>query len=207
MGETAIREYTNMSVEDVAASLGQEESVDFTDAQNISGDEFAGPVADASTYITAIVELMKQIDPTEYNLADLDTFEQVLVGVQVRKFHLMREKHKGYGEKNIKNDTDNVENSLRKLLTRMRDKIERADNLLGNPDTQVKDVRTILETLDEESTLQESLDALKAIHTVVNPQQTHAEESIEDTFMDFGNYGDIGYSVLMDAWAKPMESD
>jgi hypothetical protein len=190
MGETATLVTTN-----------EGDEVDFENAKNVSGDEFAGGTpASAHDYIKAVVELFKNTNEREYRLSELDSFEQVMVGVMVRMFKLMQEKQRGYGKSNISKA------GLHGLFTRATDKIERAKNIVGDPVETVDKIRSMLDAMPDDPTTGELDAAVSATYSLVNPQQ-FAEESIEDTLIDLANYGLIMYMVQSDSWGFDMEEN
>jgi hypothetical protein len=190
MGETATLVTTN-----------EGDEVDFENAKNVSGDEFAGGTpASAHDYIKAVVELFKNTNEREYRLSELDSFEQVMVGVMVRMFKLMQEKQRGYGKSNISKA------GLHGLFTRATDKIERAKNIVGDPIEQIEIIQKLAEKLPDDASDFELAQFANNVENLVNPQK-FAEESIEDTLIDLANYGLIMYMVQSDSWGFDMEEN
>jgi hypothetical protein len=174
-----------------------ERSTELDNVERISGTQIAGNPYEA---VEKIADTFMNTQLDEHSLRNLNTFEEVMVGTFLQKFHLMRYKQKKYGKMNIS------EAGLPGLVTRMRDKFERAKNMVGDPSTQIADVKKIILDTPEDATPKELMDALDAIWTKVNPQED-SEESLTDTAIDIGNYGDIFYMVLTGAWGKPMLDD
>lgn len=202
-----IEERDSMAVRTVDFEVGFTEAQDYDNegdnvmAESIlSGEELAGNVPSATDYIKAVVEIFHQTSPTEYKLSELDSFEEVMVGVFLRKFHLMLEKQRGYGKNNISKA------GLHGLFTRAQDKLERGKNIVGNPVEQVDKVQRMLERLDPDANAADMDMFIKKVDEIMNVQR-YADESIEDTLMDLGNYGDIMYMVQMDAWGKDLEEN
>jgi hypothetical protein len=190
MGETATLVTTN-----------EGDEVDFENAKNVSGDEFAGGTpASAHDYIKAAVEVFKNTNEREYRLSELDSFEQVMVGVMVRMFKLMQEKQRGYGKSNISKA------GLHGLFTRATDKIERAKNIVGDPIEQIEIIQKLAEKLPDDASDFELAQFANNVENLVNPQK-FAEESIEDTLIDLANYGLIMYMVQSDSWGFDMEEN
>jgi hypothetical protein len=186
-----VNTYDTMTEDEVEASLSTESDITFEDAQTVSGEDIA-PTPAPEDYIKAVVSVFGQIDEQGYDLKDLTSFEQVMVGVMVRMFKLMQEKQRGYGKSNISKA------GLHGLFTRATDKIERAKNIVGDPEQQVEIIRDILKEKMPAEEMTSEIDA------IVNPA-TLAEESVEDTLIDLANYGLIMYMVQNDAWGKDME--
>jgi hypothetical protein len=177
------------------------DEVDFENAKNVSGDEFAGGTpASAHDYIKAAVEVFKNTNEREYRLSELDSFEQVMVGVMVRMFKLMQEKQRGYGKSNISKA------GLHGLFTRATDKIERAKNIVGDPIEQIEIIQKLAEKLPDDASDFELAQFANNVENLVNPQK-FAEESIEDTLIDLANYGLIMYMVQSDSWGFDMEEN
>jgi len=165
----------------------------------ITGNEFAGEIAGAQDYIKAAKLIFDKINPNEYRLRDLDSFQQVMVGVFARQYHLMIGKQKDYGPENI------TKAGLRGIVTRTQDKLERVKTLIGDPDQQIKKVQQELDRVDDEASAAEMAQALMRLNTIVYPTRGVQEESIEDTLLDLADYGMIGYIVYMEAWGKEIE--
>jgi hypothetical protein len=181
------------------------ETVDFTNANNISGNDLAGEPTDPWTFVKAIVDLFRQLEPLDLDPRDARSFEELMVSVFVHKFHLMVEKQRGYGTKNIQQNQDTVK-ALRGILTRATDKLERAKNILGDPDAKLAQVAELVSNLPDDANEIEMSFAIKAIHETITPQE-HAGESLKDTLLDSGNYGDIMYMVFLEAWGKQLEEN
>lgn len=161
----------------------------------ISGTEIAGSPA-----VKEIVKLMKETKVSLGDLKYLDSFEEVLVGMFLNKFHLMREKQKKYGKLNIS------KGGMFGLVTRATDKLERMKNLVGNPEEQINEARQIAADLVEADNDRDVMLLVNALNSALNPAND-TDESMEDTAIDSGNYGDIMGIVLADAWGKDMEKD
>lgn len=178
-----------------------DKDITFEGARNISGAEMT-----AWTRVSAIVELLRSIKPADISLKDATSFEELMVGVFIHKFHLMVEKQRGYGTGNIQENSVSSLKAVRGLLTRTNDKLQRAKNIIGDPDDKLATIEKLLDTLPYDMRANEMANALEEIAMVIRPQE-HAEESIIDTVLDLGNYGDIMYMVLMEAWGKPLEEN
>ncbi len=163
----------------------------------ISGADIAG--IDPLEQIQAVVNLMKAIDPNSFHLEDLYTFEQTFVGHYVRKLHVMIGKQRDYGPENI------TKAGERGIVVRMQDKVERLKMLLGDPDQQVKQVQALLLEFDYTETTEEMFAVIDKIDNVVNGNPSN--ESIEDTWLDASNYGDIGFVVREGAWPRPLQEN
>ncbi len=167
------------------------------DVERISGTEIAG---DPYKTVEFISKLMKNTDFKLHMLKDLPTFEQVLVGTFILKYHLMRTKQRKYGVFNISKA------GIYGLLTRLTDKVERLKNLVGDPVNQLEEVRKINEQLQVAENTGEMLLLAAKLDDIINPGND-TDESIEDTAMDAGNYGDIILMLQADAWGRDMEED
>lgn len=203
------REDNNMSVKDTIREELREklsEEITFEGARNISGTELAGEPVDAWTKIAAIVELLRSVEIGDFYLQEAETFEQLMVGAFLHKFHLMVEKQRGYGTGNIQEKSVSSLKAVRGILTRTNDKLQRAKNILGDPDDKLEQIDGMLDNLPDDARPDEMAIALNEIRKAIHPQE-HAEESIIDTVLDLGNYGDIMFMVLMDAWGKPLEEN
>ncbi len=166
------------------------------DIERISGTELAGNPYEA---IRMLTDIFKHTELSPDSLKNLNTFEEVLVGVFLQKFHLMREKQKKYGKLNI------AKSGLFGLVTRATDKLERMKNLIGDPQEQLREARRIADEMLGASS-QELADLSDQLYDVLNPSND-TNESVEDTALDLGNYGDIIYMFLNDAWGFEMEDD
>lgn len=155
----------------------------------------------ATSYKAEIAKLVELFYSTEISpdlLKYLDNFEDVFVAIAVLKFKLMVQKQKDYGPGNI------GKGGMSGLITRIVDKLERAKNLIGDPEKQVSQVKNMLEALPDDASWRELEEFATGVKKVVNPTNAVQNETVEDTFMDIGNYGDIGYAELFGAWGKPL---
>lgn len=169
------------------------------DDKRITGKELAGELPSAEDYIAAVLELFQRVSPTEYNLSDFDSFEKALLGTYIRKFHLMCSKQKKYGKLSI-TDEDS-------LIGRWNDKLQRAKSMIGSPKQQIKALKELREQLPDDPTPQEMDRYIMMEQAILYPNDDPTgNESLEDTALDGGNYGDIFYMFLMGAWGKDMET-
>ena len=167
----------------------------------VTGRDIAGDVPSDVDYIKGIIQLFERISPNSYKLEDLDTMEDVMVGVFARMFHLMLSKQKDYGPENI------TKAGIRGIVTRSNDKIERLKTLVGDPDKQVTQAKSVILNIPEDATALEMANAIKDISEILAPSASVKGESVEDTLLDLADYGLIGYMLYMGAWGKPMEKD
>lgn len=168
-----------------------------TDVERISGTEFAG---DPYQVIGTLAKVFRNTHIDADSLKNLDSFEQVMIGTFLQKFHLMREKQKKYGKLNIS------KGGLFGLITRLNDKVERLKNLVGDPVALLDEARRISAELQEAETDDQAIALANELEAALNPGND-TDESVEDTAIDAGNYGDIMFMVLFDAWGKDMEQD
>lgn len=147
-----------------------------------------------------VANQMATLPITPGMLRNLDSFEQVFTGVMAIKLQLMIAKQKDYGPGNIQ------KSGLRGISTRATDKIERWKTLQGDPDAQVEKIKELLDDLADDASGSELDSFAYNVAKVVNPTNAVEGESLDDTIMDLGNYGDIAYIVLYDAWGKPLEN-
>jgi hypothetical protein len=114
------------------------------------------------------------------------------------KFHMMVAKQKDYGPGNI------GKGGLAGLVTRVVDKVERAKNLVGDSEDQIENIKALLTVLPDDASPDELDLFASQVFKIVNPSNAVQNETVEDTMMDIGNYGDIGYAYLFQAWGKPL---
>lgn len=167
----------------------------------LTGEEFAGEVPSDEALVQATTQLFDRIHPTSYKLSDLDTMNEVMVGVFARMYHMMVAKQKDYGPDNISKA------GVRGIITRANDKIERLKTLVGDPDAQLSRIQAELRVLADDASYREMGEALLAIEKIAIPQAAVKGENIEDTLLDLANYGLIGYMVYMCAWGKPLVTE
>lgn len=172
-----------------------QDGVSMEDAQRISGTDIAGNPVKA---IQTLVDWFYNIDVSPHGLKDFETFEETFIAIMILKFHMMVAKQKDYGPQNISKA------GVRGVLTRGQDKLERAKVLIGDPESQVEKVKKLLSELPDDATVSELVEFTADVQDVVAPSNAVKGETIEDTFMDWGNYGDIAYALLMNAWGKPL---
>jgi hypothetical protein len=165
--------------------------------KRISGTDIAGNPKEA---IQQIVEQFRKFDITPHMLKEFDTFEQTMLAVLIMKFHLMIAKQKDYGPGNI------LKAGQRGIATRAQDKLERLLNLIGDPETKINTVDSLLNDLPDDASYRELDEFASAVSTVLRGNKA-ANESIDDTWMDLGNYGDIGYTEFHGAFGKPLEEN
>ncbi len=183
-----------MSVESTVIDF-EGADVDVDNFRRISGYEIAG---NPKQKVAQMVDLFYSIDISPHMLKEFDSFEEVFIAIALLKFRLMVKKQKDYGPGNI------GKGGLSGLVTRTVDKIERLKNLVGEPEKQLESIKNLLGELPDDATADE-LDAFAlAVARIANPKNAVENETVEDTFMDVGNYGDIGFAYLFGAWGKPL---
>jgi hypothetical protein len=206
---TQVGEFENWPLSDLVGHYRKEieegnvEGVDIveeSDKTRLTGHDLAGDVPDATDYVNAAVQVFDRIHTTEYSLSELESMNDVMVGVFARMYHMMIAKQKDYGPENISKA------GIRGVVTRANDKIERLKTLVGDPEQQMGKVQDILGNLPEDATEQEMAEALTKLYKVAVPQAAVKGENIEDTLLDLANYGLIGYMLYMGAWGHPLEN-
>lgn len=168
------------------------------EVQRISGYQLAG---DPKQAIADAVEMFKHINISHYMLRELDTFEEMMIALYIIKFQMVRQKQKDYGPNAIQLG-DELD-----IISRIKHKSERAKNLLGDPAEQVKKARTLLETLPDDINADEAFTAISQLDDIFFPRNSVENESVEDTAIDTGNYGDILFLLLLKVWGKPMDDE
>lgn len=166
--------------------------------ERISGKELAGNPYEA---IKTIVEMFDNVNISLNTLRDLETFEEVAVGLAILKYKILLKKNQDYGRDSIKNG------DVVKVLERLGEKIARAKNLIGDPSQQVEKAKIILNTTPDDASMTELLDAIKALDRVFFPAVNIGEEGVEDTMLDASNYSDIVLQLLLGVWNKPYRSE
>jgi hypothetical protein len=166
----------------------------------LSGEELAGTAVSDEDLVRATVQLFDRIHPNSYVLSeDLNTMNEVMVGIFARMYHLMISKQKDYGPENISKA------GLKGIVTRSNDKIERLKVLVGDADKQMENIKAVMKDLPDDANQGEMLNALSAIELIAFPRNAVQGETVEDTLLDLADYGLIGYMLYMEAWGKPLE--
>jgi hypothetical protein len=179
-----------------------ESVTDFENARRVGGDSLApapgvylteGDVSDVNELVFALHNV--DIDPSD--LAELETFEQMFAALYAWKFKTMLAKQKDYGPENI------TKAGEKGIITRTQDKLERNKVLIGDEEQQIKRIKKLFSDAEPE-TLTEMNNFLNKLDEILYPEAQN--ESILDTWGDMGNYGDIGVTVHVGAWPKPLAS-
>jgi len=179
-----------------------ESVTDFKEAQRFGGSDFTPAPGVFLTEpeeedLNQLVELLLSIDIDPADLQELDTFEQMFAALYAWKFKTMISKQKDYGPENISKAGE------KGIITRTQDKLERNKVLIGDEEQQIKRIKRLLSE-DEPETLTEMNNFLNTLDSIIYPEAQN--ESILDTWGDMGNYGDIGVTVHVGAWPKPLAS-
>lgn len=165
-----------------------------TDFQQIRGSDFAG---DPYASVKHATDVMTNTYIEPHMLKDFETFEDTLVAVLIMKLHVMIGKQADYGPGNISKA------GVRGIITRGQDKLERLKTLIGDPDEQLGKLKALAESLDVESK-DDTLEFYNKAMDILFPTTAVKDESVEDTALDWGNYGDILLLLLLKAWGKPL---
>lgn len=163
--------------------------------ERISGEDM---IAQKAKDLQAAIDLFDGLDFKPRDLKNMDSFNEVFVATMIIKYHLMVSKQRDYGPGNI------AKAGPLGIITRSTDKLERLKQLIGSPEKQVADIRLLIENLPEDATANEVYNVLDDIDVVVNPMNAVAGETVDDTWMDLGNYGDIGYVEHHGGWGKSL---
>lgn len=171
-----------------------------TSGKELSAQKMA-QIDDLKEVLDDVAEVLETIDIRPEDLKLFETFEQVFTGILALKLQLMIAKQKDYKSGNIE------KGGLRGLVTRTNDKIERLKSLVGDPDEQLDAVKAVMSKADDDLTAQEMDEVLTKVYKIVFPTNAVANETIDDTLMDLGNYGDIGFAFFHNAWGKPLSEN
>lgn len=163
----------------------------------LTGKEFAGDPKEA---LQQVVEIFQKSDVAANNLKDLDTFEQVMVGIMLRQFHILVTKQRGYRHSNV------AALDLHGLLKRVEEKTVRAWEEIGNPGEQVKRQKELRESLPEDATAQEMAAYIAKQDKILFPSGSN-EDTIDNLILDIANLSEILYAFYYDAWFKPLDED
>lgn len=169
-----------------------------TEFNRVSGKDIAG---DPYTTIKDVVVLFDNMDISLHTLRDLATFEEVAVALAAIKYKVLLQKNKDYGRNSIK------QGDLVKVLARLGEKVERAKNLVGDPDQQITTLKNILTNLPDDANLGELLDTMSEIDSVLFPRAKVGNEGPEDTLLDASNYSDIALQLLLGVWNQPYSEE
>lgn len=167
------------------------------DDGRITGAEFAGDPKEA---IQQVVEIFQNSDIAARNIKSLDTFEQTMVATMLRQFHILVEKQRGYRHSNVRELGESG------VLKRISEKVIRAKEELGDPDTQVQKLKELHEKLPDDATTQEMLEHLKKEQSILFPGNQN-EDSIDNLVLDIANLCEILYVLHFDGWYKPLDED
>lgn len=163
----------------------------------LTGKELAGEPKEA---LQAVVEIFQRSDIAPHNIKDLDTFEQTMVAVMLRQFHILVTKQRGYRHSNVE------ELDISGLLGRISEKVVRAKEELGDPKEQVKKARALMADLEPDADVREMAQALSKIDKILNPGGQN-DDTIDNLVLDIANLSEILYAFYYDAWFKPLDED
>lgn len=183
-------------------SVEEAELTDFENADRVGGDNIRpapGVYLTTDTFkaVDTLVDALLSVDVDPSDFTELTTFEQLFAALYAWKFKTMLAKQKDYGPENI------TKAGEKGITTRTQDKLERLKILVGDEERQVKQLKNLLD-YEEPETLQEMNEFLDKMEGILHPVPQN--ESILDNWGDVGNYGDIGVTVHVGAWPKPLGS-
>ncbi len=162
----------------------------------ISGSDIA---SQKTKDLQQVIDLFKSLKFTGRELKELETFDEVFLALMIIKYHLMLGKQKDYGPGNISKLGPTG------IINMIENKVERANNLIGRPDQQVEHAKALLDDLPDDAPANELYNFIYALDKILNPSNAVEGEAIDDTWLDLGNYGDIGYVEHHGAWGKPLQ--
>lgn len=177
--------------------LVEEEEETTLEDGRLTGKEFAGDPKEA---LQKVVEIFQRSDIDARNLKDLDTFEQTMVGVMLRQFHILVKKQRGYRHSNVATlDIDG-------LLGRIEEKVVRAKEELGDPKEQIKKQRALRESLADDATATEMAQYIAKQDRILFPGGGN-DDTIDNLVLDISNLSEILYAFYFEAWFKPLDED
>lgn len=147
--------------------------------------------------VNALVTALHSVDIDPSDFGELATFEQLFAALYAWKFKTMISKQKDYGPENI------TKAGEKGITTRTQDKLERLKILVGDEERQVEQLKALINE-NEPETILEMNDFLDKMDAILFPAPQN--ESVLDNWGDMGNYGDIGVTVHVGAWPKPLAS-
>ena len=163
----------------------------------LTGKELAGDPQEA---LQAVVEIFQRSDINARNLKDLETFEQVMVGVMLRQFHILVPKQRGYRHSNV------AALDIPGLLGRIEEKVIRAKEELGDPKEQIKKQRALRDKLPDDATPAEMAEYIAKTDRILFPGGNN-DDTIDNLVLDIANLSEILYAFYFDAWFKPLDED
>lgn len=170
----------------------------FEDAERYGSETIVSTGDVTKDTLNEIARLLLEVNIEPEGLRFTDTFEELFAGLYAWKFKTMLAKQKDYGPENI------TKAGEKGILTRMTDKVERNKVLIGDSDQQLDRIKKLAKEGEPED-LVEMNSFLNKLDTILYPEAQN--ESIVDTWGDAGNYGDIGVTVHVGAWPKPLQEN
>jgi hypothetical protein len=147
-----------------------------------------------------VVEIFQRSDIASRNLKDLDTYEQTMVGIMLRQFHILVTKQRGYRHSNV------AALDIAGLLGRIEEKVVRAKEELGDPKEQIKRLKALHESLDDDAGVRELDEFLAKERRILFPGGNN-DDTIDNLVLDIANLSEILYAFYFDAWFKPLDED
>lgn len=172
-----------------------EEGENLDKVERISGTQIAGNPYEA---VQQVVEILRNTYIEPHMLKDFVTFEQTIVATFVRQLHLMVEKQRGYGTKNI------AMLEAIGILRRIEEKVLRGYEEIGDPKTQVERLKELRAALPDDPSATEMAVFIRQEEEILFPGGSN-EDTIDNLALDIANLGEILYVEMNGAWGHPLE--